>query len=95
MIDNAQHRKREDPSARSGQAICPSKKQELVQLAERRASSPVGLSRATVEAQLQNATGPEYWRSLEELAGTPELRLLYLLGLFEHPIGAEVLAVLW
>jgi MoCo/4Fe-4S cofactor protein with predicted Tat translocation signal len=66
MIDDAQHTKRED--------ICPSKKQELVQLAERRASSPVGLSRATVEAQLQNATGPEYWRSLEELAGTPEFQ---------------------
>lgn len=29
------------------------------------------------------------------LAGTPELQLLYLLGLFDHPIEQEVLQVLW
>lgn len=29
------------------------------------------------------------------LADTPELRLLHLLGVFEYPIDAEVLAVLW
>jgi MoCo/4Fe-4S cofactor protein with predicted Tat translocation signal len=73
MMDDAHNTKREDPSASSGQAICPSKKQELVQL-ERRASSPVGLSRAAVEAQIQQTNGPEYWRSLEELAGTPEFQ---------------------
>jgi MoCo/4Fe-4S cofactor protein with predicted Tat translocation signal len=70
MMDDAHNTKREDPSASSGQAICPSKKQEL----ERRASSPVGLSRAAVEAQIQQTSGPEYWRSLEELAGTPEFQ---------------------
>src|SRR5262249_8000957 len=60
MMDDAHNPKRED--------ICPSKK------LERRATSPVGLSRAAVEAQLQKATAPEYWRSLEELAGTPEFQ---------------------
>lgn len=29
------------------------------------------------------------------LQGTPELQLLYLLGLFDHPIETEVLEVLW
>jgi len=38
--------------------ICPSKK----------------LDRATVEAQLAQTNAPEYWRSLEELAGTPEFQ---------------------
>ena len=32
------------------------------------------LDRATVEAQLAQTKGPEYWRSLEELAGTPEFQ---------------------
>ena len=32
------------------------------------------LARATVEAQLAQTKGPEYWRSLEELAGTPEFQ---------------------
>jgi molybdopterin-containing oxidoreductase family iron-sulfur binding subunit len=41
-----------------GEDVCPSKK----------------LDRATVEAQLAQTKGPEYWRSLEELAGTPEFR---------------------
>ena len=72
MMDDAQHKTRED--------ICPSKKQELVQL-ERRAVRPelaegssAVLSRASVEAQFQRTPGPEYWRSLEELAGTPEFQ---------------------
>jgi len=38
--------------------VCPSKK----------------LDRATVEAQIAQTQGPEYWRSLEELAGTPEFQ---------------------
>jgi molybdopterin-containing oxidoreductase family iron-sulfur binding subunit len=42
----------------SGQAVCPSKK----------------LDRAAVESQIRQTTGPEYWRSLEELAGTPEFQ---------------------
>jgi len=80
-MDDAHNTKREDPSASSGQAICPSKKQELVQLERRVArperaegSSPVGLSRAAFEAQIRQTSGPEYWRSLEELAGTPEFQ---------------------
>jgi len=32
------------------------------------------LDRAAVERQLQEAKGPEYWRSLEELAGSPEFQ---------------------
>ena len=32
----------------------------------------------------------EHW-----LEGTPELKLLYLLGLFDHPVGQDVLEVLW
>jgi molybdopterin-containing oxidoreductase family iron-sulfur binding subunit len=38
--------------------VCPSKR----------------LERKTVEAQIKQTTGPEYWRSLEELAGTPEFQ---------------------
>src|ERR1700674_1197370 len=38
--------------------VCPSKK----------------LNRADVERQLTETKGPEYWRSLEELAGSPEFR---------------------
>ena len=70
MMDDAPNTKREDPAASSGQAVCPSKKLDV----ERRASSPVGLSRAAVEAQIRQTSGPEYWRSLEELAGTPEFQ---------------------
>src|SRR6201984_3311072 len=62
MMDEAHKTKRED--------VCPSKKLKV----ERRASSPVGLSRAAVEAKLAQTVGPEYWRSLEELAGTPEFQ---------------------
>jgi MoCo/4Fe-4S cofactor protein with predicted Tat translocation signal len=50
--------KREDPSTSSGQAVCPSKKLDL----------------AAVKAQIEQTQGPEYWRSLEELAGTPEFQ---------------------
>jgi MoCo/4Fe-4S cofactor protein with predicted Tat translocation signal len=32
------------------------------------------LDRATVERQLEQTKGPEYWRSLEELAGSPEFQ---------------------
>ncbi len=44
--------------ASSGPVVCPSKK----------------LDRAAVETQFRQATGPEYWRSLEELAGSPEFQ---------------------
>ncbi len=40
--------------------VCPGKKKTL--------------DRAIVEQQLAAAKGPEYWRSLEELAGTPEFQ---------------------
>src|SRR5215468_8606046 len=45
-------------SASSGPDVCPSKT----------------LDRAAVETQLRKTTGPEYWRSLEELAGSPEFQ---------------------
>src|SRR5260370_8126882 len=38
--------------------VCPSKR----------------LNRADVERQLTETKGPEYWRSLEELAGSPEFQ---------------------
>ena len=38
--------------------VCPSKR----------------LDRAVVEEQIRQTSGPEYWRSLEELAGTPEFQ---------------------
>src|SRR5215471_14015550 len=40
--------------------VCPSKKGKL--------------DLQSVEAQIAQTNGPEYWRSLEELAGTPEFR---------------------
>ena len=69
-MDDVTKTKREAPPEESGWDVCPSKKLDV----ERRASSPVGISRAAVETQIQQTTGPEYWRSLEELAGTPEFQ---------------------
>ena len=43
--------------------VCPGKKPELAKL-----------DLATVQQQLEQTKGPEYWRSLEELAGSPEFR---------------------
>ena len=40
--------------------VCPGKKDEL--------------SLQTARAQIAQAKGPEYWRSLEELAGSPEFQ---------------------
>jgi MoCo/4Fe-4S cofactor protein with predicted Tat translocation signal len=57
-MEDAQKTKHEEPSAGPGQAVCPSKK----------------LDRAAVETQIRRTTGPEYWRSLEELAGTPDFQ---------------------
>jgi MoCo/4Fe-4S cofactor protein with predicted Tat translocation signal len=48
------------PGASSGPDVCPSKT----------------LDRAAVETQLRKTTGPEYWRSLEELAGSPEFQVM-------------------
>ena len=50
--------KMEDAQKTKREDVCPSKKPD----------------RATVEAQIRQTTGPEYWRSLEELAGTPEFQ---------------------
>jgi molybdopterin-containing oxidoreductase family iron-sulfur binding subunit len=43
-----------------GTDVCPSKRKEL--------------ALATVKAQIEETTGPEYWRSLEELAGSDEFQ---------------------
>jgi MoCo/4Fe-4S cofactor protein with predicted Tat translocation signal len=43
-----------------GSEVCPSKRKQL--------------DLATVKAQIEETTGPEYWRSLEELAGTEEFQ---------------------
>src|ERR1700685_4823375 len=40
--------------------VCPSKRKQL--------------DLATVKEQLEDTTGPEYWRSLEELAGSDEFQ---------------------
>jgi MoCo/4Fe-4S cofactor protein with predicted Tat translocation signal len=49
----------------AGGDVCPSKRKEL-DVAE--------LDLAAVKAQIERTTGPEYWRSLEELAGSEEFR---------------------
>jgi len=43
-----------------GTDVCPSKRKQL--------------DLATVKAQIEETTGPEYWRSLEELAGSEEFQ---------------------
>ena len=50
----------EEAKPRRAEDVCPSKKS--------------GLDLATVEAALAQTKGPEYWRSLEELSGTPEFQ---------------------
>jgi MoCo/4Fe-4S cofactor protein with predicted Tat translocation signal len=44
----------------AGADVCPSKRKQL--------------DLATVKEQIEDTTGPEYWRSLEELAGTEEFQ---------------------
>src|SRR5260221_3502173 len=43
-----------------GADVCPSKRKQL--------------DFATVKEQIEDTTGPEYWRSLEELAGSDEFQ---------------------
>ena len=43
-----------------GSEVCPSKRKQL--------------DLATIKAQIEQTTGPEYWRSLEELAGSEEFQ---------------------
>jgi MoCo/4Fe-4S cofactor protein with predicted Tat translocation signal len=47
-------------SANSGPDVCPSKRKQL--------------DLATVREQIEETTGPEYWRSLQELAGSEEFQ---------------------
>jgi molybdopterin-containing oxidoreductase family iron-sulfur binding subunit len=49
----------------AGADVCPSKRKQL---------DVPRLDLATVKAQIEQTTGPEYWRSLEELAGTEEFQ---------------------
>jgi molybdopterin-containing oxidoreductase family iron-sulfur binding subunit len=56
----------------AGADVCPSKRKHL--------------DLATVKAQIEQTTGPEYWRSLEELAGSEEFQeMLHR----EFPTGAS------
>src|SRR5215469_1091611 len=58
-VSRAARREMDDLSHKAKREdVCPSKR----------------LNRATVEAQLAQTTGPEYWRSLEELAGSAEFQ---------------------
>ena len=78
MTMDADNKKRED--------VCPGKKPAeatpLIQLQGARASAangtpvPAPLDLATVRAELESTQGPEYWRSLEELAGSDEFRAM-------------------
>ena len=47
-----------DESSKHPEAVCPGKKLDLVQ----------------IQKQVEQTTGPEYWRSLEELAGSGEFQ---------------------
>jgi hypothetical protein len=58
QINNGQIKKTED--------ICPSKKLDLADVRAR-------IDHATAHDAAEK-TGPEYWRSLEELAGTEEFK---------------------
>ncbi len=49
--------------------ICPGKASEA-----RKAGTTPGLDLATVKARIAETKGPEYWRSLEELAGSTEFQ---------------------
>ena len=48
------------PAGTSGPDVCPTKRKQL--------------DLATAKEQIEQTTGPEYWRSLEELAGTEEFQ---------------------
>ena len=50
----------QERKAKKTEAVCPSKKGKL--------------DLASVRAEIDKASGPEYWRSLEELAGNPEFQ---------------------
>src|SRR5258705_11819279 len=50
----------ENSKPHGGPDVCPGKRKQL--------------DLQTVKEQIEETTGPEYWRSLEELAGTDEFR---------------------
>ncbi len=54
--------KDEHKSKPAGMDVCPSKRRQV--------------DLATVKAQIEETTGPEYWRSLEELAGSEEFQAM-------------------
>src|ERR1700688_5136370 len=47
-------------SSKAGPDVCPTKRKQL--------------DFAAVKEQIEDTTGPEYWRSLEELAGSQEFQ---------------------
>jgi molybdopterin-containing oxidoreductase family iron-sulfur binding subunit len=57
---SAEEHKTKLPSSKSGPDVCPTKRKQL--------------DFATVKEQIEDTTGPEYWRSLEELAGSEEFQ---------------------
>jgi molybdopterin-containing oxidoreductase family iron-sulfur binding subunit len=65
----------DDNTKKAAADVCPSKrgKVDLVALNQVQPARP-RLDLATVKAQIEQTTGPEYWRSLEELAGKEEFQ---------------------
>ena len=74
MTMDADNKKREDvcPGSKKGEA----QGQLLVQLQGSHSTSANALDLAAVRAELESTSGPEYWRSLEELAGSEEFRTM-------------------
>ena len=59
-FDDEHGRAKSETDRSYGADVCPSKRKQL--------------DLATVKAQIEETTGPEYWRSLEELAGSEEFQ---------------------
>jgi molybdopterin-containing oxidoreductase family iron-sulfur binding subunit len=55
---------KERPAANSGPDVCPTKRKQL----------DLATVKAQFEKTIEETTGPEYWRSLEELAGSDEFQ---------------------
>ena len=59
----------------AGADVCPSKRGQVDQVTLNQVQpAPPRLDLATVKARIEQTTGPEYWRSLEELAGSEEFQ---------------------
>jgi MoCo/4Fe-4S cofactor protein with predicted Tat translocation signal len=67
---------RPDSTHSSKEAVCPSKKHLLYNIGAESAVAPAvtHYDFEAVRQQLASSEGPVYWRSLEELAGTPEFQ---------------------